>query len=99
MGFVEDLILRHPCRGMDVLRPYLHEHFCHEAAEQILEWPRGTVVLTTGFYVAGHAETDGPPGTLLLAKSLQTLGFHPVVVTDMLCHGYFERGGISCVVK
>lgn len=97
MGFVEDLILRHPCRGMDVLRPYLHENFCHEAAEQILEWPRGTVVLTTGFYVAGHAETDGPPGTLLLAKSLQALGFHPVVVTDMLCHGYFERGGISCV--
>lgn len=97
MGFVEDLILRHPCRGMDVLRPYLPEDFCREAAELILSWPRGeTVLLTTGFYVAGHAETDGPPGTLLLAKALRTLGFRPVVVTDALCRGYFERGGIEC---
>lgn len=97
MGFVEDLILRHPCRGMDILRDYLPVDFCREAAELILSWPRGeNVLLTTGFYVAGHAETDGPPGTLLLAKALETLGFRPVVVTDSLCRGYFERGGIAC---
>lgn len=96
MGFVEDLILQHPCRGMDILRPSLPENFCREAAEEILCWSRGTVLLTTGFYVAGHAETDGPPGTLLLAKALQTQGFRPVVVTDDLCRGYFERGGIDC---
>ena len=97
MGFVEDLILRHPCRGMDILRPCLPADFCREAAELILSWPRGeTVLLTTGFYVAGHAETDGPPGTLLLAKALKSLGFRPVVVTDGLCRGYFERGGIAC---
>ena len=97
MGFVEDLILRHPCRGMDVLRPCLPEDFCRQAAELILGWPKGgSVLLTTGFYVAGHAETDGPPGTLLLAKALRTLGFSPVVVTDGLCRGYFERGGIAC---
>jgi len=97
MGVVEELILRHPCRGMDILQPCLPEEFCHEAAELIFSWPRGgTVLLTTGFYVAGHAETDGPPGTLLLAKALERLGFCPVVVTDELCRGYFERGGIAC---
>ena len=97
MGVVEELILRHPCRGMDILQPCLPEEFCHEAAELIFGWPRGgTVLLTTGFYVAGHAETDGPPGTLLLAKALERLGFCPVVVTDELCRGYFERGGIAC---
>ncbi len=97
MGFVEDLILRHPCRGMDILRPYLPADFCQTAAELILSWPRGrTVLLTTGFYVAGHAETDGPPGTLLLAKALEKLGFYPVVVTDALCRGYFEQSGIAC---
>lgn len=97
MGVVEELILRHSCRGMDILQPCLPEEFCREAAELILSWPRGgTVLLTTGFYVAGHAETDGPPGTLLLAKALQRLGFYPVVATDELCRGYFERGGIAC---
>ncbi|MBE6962633.1 MAG: DUF4392 domain-containing protein [Ruminococcaceae bacterium] len=97
MGVVEELILRYPCRGMDILQPYMPQDFCQEAAELILSWPRGgTVLLTTGFYVAGHAETDGPPGTLLLAKALQMLGFCPVVVTDGLCRGYFERGGIPC---
>ena len=97
MGFVEDLILRHPCRGMDILRPHLPENFCRDAAELIGSWPRGTVVLTTGFYVAGKAETDGPPGTLLLANALKKLDFHPVVVTDELCRGYFERNGFDVV--
>ena len=93
MGFVEDLILRHPCRGMDILQPHLPADFCREAAELIRSWPRGTVVLTTGFYVAGKAETDGPPGTLLLAGALKALDFQPVIVTDELCRGYFERKG------
>ena len=97
MGFVEDLILRHPCRGMDILQPHLPGDFCREAAELIRSWPRGTVVLTTGFYVAGKAETDGPPGTLLLANALKRLDFQPVIVTDELCRGYFERKGFPVV--
>lgn len=97
MGYVEDLILSHPCRGMDILRPHLAEDFCREAADEILSWRRGTVLQTTGFYVAGRAETDGPPGALLLAKTLEAEGFQPVVVTDELCRGYFERGGVPSV--
>ena len=94
MGRVEELILQRNWRGMDILRRYLPEDFCSEAAEAILSWERGTVILTTGFYVAGHAETDGPPGTLFLAKALEKLGFCPLVITDEICRGYFERTGI-----
>jgi len=46
--------------------------------------------LTTGFFVAGYAETDGPPGTLLLALALRSCGFSPVILTDEPCRGYFE---------
>jgi len=55
------------------------------------------VLLTTGFYVAGHAETDGPAGTLVLAKALAGLGFDPVVVTDGYCRGFFEPEGLETV--
>lgn len=91
MGKIENLILQNSGRGMDMLRPYLSENFCTETAQAILDWERGTVLMMTGFYVAGYAETDGPPGTACLALALQKLGFSPVVLTDACCDGYFER--------
>lgn len=94
MGKIENLILRHSGRGMDILRPYLAEDYCTDAASAILRWKRGTVLLTTGFFVAGHAETDGPPGTLFLANALRHCGFQPVIVTDAPCKGYFEAFGL-----
>lgn len=95
MGRIERLILQHSGRGMDVLQPLLSERFCTDAADAILRWERGTVLLTTGFYVAGHAETDGPPGTACLAYALQKAGFSVVVLTDPYCSGYFEEFGIA----
>ena len=97
MGKVEKLILQHGWRGMDLLRCYLPEDYCRKAAEEVLSWERGTVLLTTGFYVNGHAETDGPPGTLLLMFALQKLGFKPVMVTDEICRGFFECSGFETV--
>lgn len=91
MGKVETLILQKGWRGMDLLSQHLPENYCTVAAEAVKSWPRGTVLVTTGFYVAGHAETDGPPGTLLLCYALRELGFTPVIVTDEICTGYFER--------
>lgn len=43
-----------------------------------------SVVLTTGFPIppAGQPETDGPPGTVVLARALQRLGAEPVVVAE-----------------
>jgi len=94
---MEDIILRYSHRGMDRLRPYLPADYCRRAAEAIYSWPRGTVLLTTGFYVAGHAETDGPAGTLVLSRALEKLGFRPVVVTDICCRGFFEPEDIEVV--
>lgn len=90
----EAIILRHSSRGMTKLRPYLDENYCKNAARQILSLPSGVIFLITGFYVAGHAETDGPPGTLVLAKALHKLGYQPVIVTDEYCHGFFDLDGI-----
>ncbi len=94
---IEGIILRHSRRGMTTLQKYLPESYCRIAAGEILSWKRGTVLLTTGFYVAGYAETDGPLGTVILAKALKKLGFRPVIVTDRYCDGYFEAEGIETV--
>lgn len=82
---------------MNLLREYMNKNFCRNAAEAILRWERGNVILTTGFYVAGHGESDGPCGTLCLALALEKLGFHSIIVTDETCEGYFELKGIDVV--
>lgn len=92
---IEDVVLRHSKRGMTVLRKYMDRDYCKKAAQQILALERGTILLTTGFYVAGHAETDGPLGTVVLAKALAKQNFHPVIVTDEFCHGFFEEAGLD----
>ena len=88
---IEDVVLRYSKRGMNILKNHMREDYCREAASQILELEKGTILLTTGFYVAGHAETDGPLGTLVMADALQKLGYHPVIVTDEFCRGFFEN--------
>lgn len=87
---IEDIILRYSKRGMTVLRKAMPNDYCLESAQDILSWKKGTVILTTGFYVAGFAETDGPTGTVMLAKTLQALGYRPLIVTDTYCKGFFE---------
>lgn len=94
---IEDIILKFSRRGMDRLRPYLPARYCEDAAKEILSWRRGPVLLATGFYVAGHAETDGPAGTVVLAKALQQLGFAPFVLTDETCSHYFEPEGLDTI--
>ncbi len=94
---IEDIVLLHSGRGMTQLQKYLQNAYCLHAAQRLLSLPRGNVLLTTGFYVAGHAETDGPPGTLSVALALKKLGFHPTIVTDHICDGLFEPEGLSVV--
>lgn len=96
MESIEDIILRHGQRGMDVLRPYCGENFCADAAECIYDTPRGNVLLTTGFYITGCGigETDGPPGTVFLARALEALGFTPVIVTDAHCKAFFDAANL-----
>lgn len=92
---VEDIVLRHSKRGMNILRNYMEEAFCRKAVEKILALPKGNILLTTGFYVAGYAETDGPLGTMTVAKALEALGYHSVIVTDKYCKGFFEGEGLE----
>ncbi|MBO6210789.1 MAG: DUF4392 domain-containing protein, partial [Schwartzia sp.] len=82
MEHIEDIILRHSQRGMTKLRPHMEADYCRQAAEEICSWKRGVVLLTTGFYVAGYPETDGPTGTAVLASVLRDMGFRPVIVTE-----------------
>lgn len=92
---IEDVILRHSDRGMNILRKYLDSDYCVKVAEKILSWEKGCVFLMTGFYVAGFAETDGPVGTCTIAKALEKLGYSPVVITDKFCTNFFEIENIN----
>ena len=94
---VEDVILRYSGRGMDLLRPFLRKDYCSAAVKDILELPRGKVLLVTGFDVGGVCETDGPPGTYALAVALRSKGFEPVIVSDRICEDYFEPYGFRTV--
>lgn len=78
----EEVVLRYGNRGMDLLMHALPGHFYRRSAEKIMELPKGNVLILTGFYVAGHPETDGPTGAYFLAKAFEALGFTPVILTD-----------------
>ncbi len=86
---IEDAILQHSHRGMTTLANYMPHDFCHDAAREILSWGRGTVFLTTGFFVNGFPETDGPAGTMVVANALRDLGFSPVIVAEPFARAYF----------
>ena len=94
---IEDIVLRHSGRGMDILRGYKRDRYAEAAARTVLDWEKGTVFLTTGFYVAGFAETDGPVGTVFLAKALKKLGYRPVILTDDYCRGFFDGEGVEVI--
>lgn len=94
-GTPEEVTLRYSKREMTLLKEYLQKDYCKKAAEKLLQAPKGNVLITTGFYVAGYAETDGPIGTLAVAKALEGLGYHGIVITDKYCEGFFELKNIS----
>ena len=88
------LIRRDPAqRGLIMHEPQfgpLCTGHLHRAAAELARTARH-VGLVTGFYVPygrpPAAETDGPPGTLLLARSLEAVGVEVTLVTDQPCLG------------
>jgi hypothetical protein len=58
------------------------------AASHIAEYGKRAAIVT-GFFIPGGdppaAETDGPPGALVLAQTLLSLGIDTIVVTDAFC--------------
>ena len=95
MSRIEDIILRHSRRGMMKLRPHLAADYCRSAAREIDAWQRGVVLMTTGFYVAGFPETDGPTGTAVLASVLRDMGFRPVIVAEPETTAFFTIRGFE----
>ncbi len=67
--------------------PLCRDHLLNAA--HALAQKSSQVVITTGFYVPAAeipaAETDGPPGAILLALVLEACGINTSVVTDELC--------------
>src|SRR5262249_27129447 len=57
-------------------------------------------LIVTGFYVPGGdppaAETDGPPGALLLAQVLLALGVDVLVLTDEFCFAALAAAAHQC---
>lgn len=90
METIEDIVLRHSKRGMNILREHMMDDYCRKAAGDILSWKKGKIFITTGFYVGGFAETDGPLGSVVLANAVNTLGYQAVIITDEFCRGFFE---------
>ncbi len=88
---VDEIILQHSTRGMDILQKHHPKEHCKEAVEAFKELELGVVFLYTGFYVGGFAETDGPIGTYFLARALNALGYKSVIVTDEFCKDYFKE--------
>lgn len=89
MGQVEDIVLRYSNRGMEKMRQFLPDDFCMRAARNILSWPRGRVIVTTGFHVNGAPETDGPVGAAVIAGVLYSLGYVPLIVSEAACCEFF----------
>jgi hypothetical protein len=69
---IEQEILRDDRRGVGDLVRYLPANFVERAAASLLA-SRGTVLVVTGFYVSGAAETDGPPGAVAIGNALRRL--------------------------
>lgn len=88
---VDEVILQHSTRGMDILQKKHPKEHCKEAVEAFKKLEQGVVFLYTGFYVGGFAETDGPIGTYFLAKTLNALGYKSIIITDEFCKDYFKE--------
>lgn len=88
---IDEIILQHSTRGMDILQNKHPKEHCKEAVEAFKKLEKGVVFLYTGFYVEGYAETDGPIGTYFLARAINSLGYKSVIITDKYCRDLFKE--------
>ncbi len=91
---IEDIILDRDRRGISQLRRYLPDDYASQAAQLVLDNP-GTAVIVTGFYIldAGAAETDGPPGAVVIGNALGRLGYRVIHLTDRYAAGIMDATG------
>ena len=90
---IEEIVLKYNKRGMDKINAHIPSGYYEAAANAIKSIDDGrNILLFTGFWVGGSAETDGPVGTYFLSIALRKLGFYPIVITDMYANQYFNFG-------
>lgn len=97
MDRISRILLRHQSRGLTVLYDILPEAACHDAAADLLQQPKGTILIVTGFCCFGQGETDGPVGSHFLALALKRLGFNPIIVTDNYSSTYFDQADYESI--
>ena len=80
---IEKIVLQNDTRNISSLENFVKPNFINSAAKIILK-NKGTVFITTGFYIvyAKASETDGPPGAIALGNALKKIGYKVVYVTD-----------------
>ncbi len=93
---IETILLARGWRGMDRLARHLSADYAAQAAAALWD-RRARVLITTGFYVNGHQETDGPPGAFFLGRALAQCGAVVGFVADpaplALLEALAEDGG------
>lgn len=94
---VEEIILQHSSRGMEHVRAHLLPGYCERAARLILENP-GTVLIGTGFPVAGSFESDGPIGAIALYQILSHLDYQPKFVCAPPLSKILSKGFDTCEI-
>jgi|TARA_R100001509_G_scaffold148633_1_gene106604 hypothetical protein len=75
---IETLFVARNPRQMQIARAALPAGYYLRAAQRLRDI-RGTVLIGTGFPVAGTFETDGPVGAIALYQALQALGAEPMI--------------------
>jgi Domain of unknown function (DUF4392) len=89
LAIEEALVARNP-RHMQRARAALTSGYFQRAARALRDL-HGTVIIGTGFPVAGTFETDGPVGAMALYRALSTLGAQPVIACGALLSDALRR--------
>jgi hypothetical protein len=76
---IENALVARNLRGMKTVQEVLMPGYCLRAA-MVMQQCTGTVLIGTGFPVAGTFETDGPVGAISLYRAFEAMGAKPVIV-------------------
>jgi hypothetical protein len=91
---IEQLLVARNVRHMQLARAALRPGYYLRAARH-LHNVSGTVLIGTGFPVAGTFETDGPVGAMALYQVLAVLGAKPIIVCGApLAHALAPQYGV-----
>ncbi len=76
---IEELLVSRDLRGMKTVQGMMLPGYCLRAA-MMMQQCTGTVLIGTGFPVAGTFETDGPVGAISLYRAFEACGATPIMV-------------------